>query len=72
MQDNVPHDVSHVQKLEDVILEAIRRNPKMTRKEIAVLQHVVFKTVQRQLEKMKDKVKYEGSGDNGHWVILSQ
>lgn len=69
---DVPHDVPHIQTLEDVIFEAIKNNDKVTRKEIAALQHISVKTVQRQLEKMKDKVKYEGSGDKGHWVILQE
>lgn len=68
---SVPHNVLHQPSLEEVILAAIKNNDKVTRKEIAASQHISVKTVQRQLEKMRDKVKYEGSGDRGHWVILS-
>lgn len=70
VEDNVPHNVLHQPSLEEVILAAIKNNDKVTRKEIAASQHISVKTVQRQLEKMRDKVKYEGSGDRGHWVIL--
>lgn len=46
----------------------IRKNNKVTKKQIASILGVSEKTIERQMQKMVD-VKYIGSGYSGHWEI---
>jgi len=54
----------------DIIVNAIKANPKITRSELAKLIGKSTRTVQRLLES-NTKIKFIGSGNNGHWEILS-
>lgn len=67
--DNVPH--GYTSHLSSAIMKMIVHNNKVTREEIAKMTGVTVKTIQRQLNKMKDMVRYVGSGNNGHWEIIS-
>lgn len=53
---------------EAVIIELIRKNNKITRKQIAEELSISLRTVQRILNTM-DQVHYVGSGKSGHWEI---
>lgn len=54
----------------DIIANVIKANPKITRSELAKLIGKSTRTVQRLLES-NTKIKFIGSGNNGHWEILS-
>ena len=75
---NVPHDVPHdvphensIQSRQERIIELVKMNPGITRELMAKLLGVNTKTVGRELAKMKDKVVYKGSGNHGHWEVIS-
>ncbi len=63
---NVPHDVPHGDLA--IIIEFIRKNPKITREEMAIAINKTTKTVQSIINKC-EYIEYVGSGDKGHWVI---
>ncbi|MDY5983233.1 MAG: hypothetical protein SPJ17_06005 [Anaeroplasma sp.] len=67
---NVPHDVPHDVPHGDlaIIIEFIRKNPKITREEMAIAINKTTKTVQSIINKC-EYIEYVGSGDKGHWVI---
>lgn len=65
---NVSQDVS--QDLTLLIIDEIKKNSKITREVIAKKANVSSKTIGRHIEKMKDKIKYVGSGFSGHWEII--
>lgn len=54
------------------IIRLIYHNPKITRAEIGDKLQVSEKTIGRKLEKIQDKVRYEGSGYSGHWEIIKK
>lgn len=57
--------------LQDVpqdITELIKRNPKITREELAERLHVSVKTIGRRLAKLPH-IRFVGSGYSGHWEI---
>ncbi len=56
-------------KTEDIIIEMIKANPKVSRQEMAAKANVSTKTISRCIKNMAGKVVYVGSGDNGHWEI---
>ena len=64
--DDVPHDVTQGDLA--IIIELIRKNPKITREEMALAINKTTRTVQRILNKC-EYIEYVGSGDKGHWVI---
>ena len=66
---DVPHDVPHKETLEIMIEKMIRENPHITRTQIAEKVGMSVKTIARKLKTM-DHIKYEGSGNNGYWVII--
>lgn len=68
--DNVPHDVPHdvPQGDLDIIVELIKKNPNVTREDMARAINKTTKTVQRIINKC-EFIKYVGSGDKGHWEI---
>ncbi len=73
-QKNVPQTVlegqnDDLQDLEDLIIELIKDNCKITRKEIALKLNVSEKTVGRYLTKMTDRVEFKGHGYSGYWEI---
>lgn len=51
------------------IIELIRRNDGITRAEMAESLGVSKKTVEREIEKMKEILKYVGSSKDGRWVL---
>ncbi|MDH8701550.1 Fic family protein [Dysgonomonadaceae bacterium PH5-43] len=55
--------------IEEIILEEIRKNNKITREELAGITHASLSTIKRKLKKMSDKVVFVGSGYSGHWEI---
>ena len=64
--DDVTHDVTQGDLA--IIIELIRKNPKITREEMALAINKTTRTVQRILNKC-EYIEYVGSGDKGHWVI---
>ena len=67
---NVPHDVTHDVPQGDlaIIIELIRKNPKITREEMAIAINKTTKAVQRIINRC-EYIEYVESGDKGHWVI---
>ncbi len=55
----------------DIIITAMNNNPKITRIELAKLIGKSTRTIQRMIES-NPKIKYIGSGSNGHWEIISE
>ena len=51
------------------IEEQIRRNPKITTEELAILCGFTSKTIKRHIIKLSH-IKYVGSGYSGHWEIV--
>jgi predicted HTH transcriptional regulator len=50
------------------LIELIKNNPNITRKEMALVIGKTTKTVQRIISN-SSKIVYVGSSKNGHWVI---
>ena len=69
-QNNKQRDNQNISKkrLEDIIIEEIRKNEKVTRKYIAQIAGVSEKTVERRIQEMPN-VEYVGVGSWGHWII---
>ena len=65
---DVPQDVLQ-DKLDNKIVELIRKNNRVTAEKIASEIGVSSKTVKRHIKKM-DYIKYIGSGYSGHWEII--
>jgi predicted HTH transcriptional regulator len=61
--DNVPHDVPQGDL--DIIVELIKKNPNVTREDMARAINKTTKTVQRIINKC-EFIKYVGFGDKGH------
>ena len=57
--------------LQQQILEIIRKNPNVSRADIAVQCGKSVKTIERRLGEMTHLVKYVGSGYSGHWEIAT-
>ena len=53
---------------EEILIELIKNNPNITRKEMALVIGKTTKTVQRIISN-SSKIVYVGSSKNGHWVI---
>ena len=73
---NVPQNVSQnvpqsKDRLSDVIIAAIRANPRVTRAEMASQAGVTIKTISRKLKDMPN-VRHVGSSKTGRWEIISQ
>lgn len=64
------HDGTHEKTRAEQIIEAIKADNTITRERIGRKLGVSPRTVSRELDKMKDKVRFIGSGDNGHWEII--
>lgn len=69
-QNNKQRDNQNISKkrLEDIIIEEIRKNEKVTREYIAQIAGVSEKTVERRIQEMPN-VEYVGVGSWGHWII---
>lgn len=64
------HDGTHEKSRAEHIIEAIKADNTITRERIGRKLGISPRTVSRELDKMKDKVRFIGSGDNGHWEII--
>ncbi len=60
------------ERLESLIINKIKADPKVTRERIAREAGVSVKTIGRYLKEIGDKIQYEGSGDNGQWVLRGE
>lgn len=58
-------------KDEEVILDAIKNNPRITTSELADIVHKSRKTIQRSIDKLRTQNKIErfGSNKTGYWII---
>ncbi|MBR4690166.1 MAG: winged helix-turn-helix domain-containing protein [Bacteroidales bacterium] len=66
--ENGTHNGTH----EQTIINLIRENKNVTHDLMAEKCGVSVRTISRILREMKDKVVYVGSGDKGHWEIISK
>ena len=64
---NVPQNVPQ-KSYEEILIELIKNNPNITRKEMALVIGKTTKTVQRIISN-SSKIVYVGSSKNGHWEI---
>ena len=55
-------------ELDDWIEKQIRKNPKITAKELALLSPKGLSTIRRRIAKLPH-IQYVGSGYSGHWEI---
>lgn len=65
---NVPQNVPQKNK-EEMIINLIKNNPNISRKEMANEIGVTIKTIQRIINK-NEHIKYVGSSKTGHWEII--
>ena len=61
-------DVLQDGELDDWIEKQIRKNPKITAKELALLSQKGLSTIRRRIAKLPHK-QYVGSGYSGQWII---
>lgn len=61
-------DVLQDGELDDWIEKQIRKNPKITAKELALLSQKGLSTIRRRIAKLPH-IQYVGSGYSGHWEI---
>ena len=54
------------------ILEKIRLNERFTKRTLAIEFMVDAKEVQRDIEKLKDKIEFVGSKKGGHWKVKDE
>ena len=55
--------------IEDLLIDLIKKNPAITRKEMAIIINKSKPTIERIIKKSK-KIKYIGSSKSGHWKIV--
>ncbi len=55
-------------ELDDWIEKQIKKNPKITAKEVALLSQKGLSTIRRRITKLP-QIQYVGSGYSGHWEI---
>jgi len=75
-EDNVGHYVSHnvghqnikYGSLQELIMELVLSDSKITKKRIADIASVSEKTIEREMKKMPE-IEYVGSGAYGQWVV---
>ena len=65
---NVPQNKSRESRINDII-QVLKENPKVSRKQLAEQLGVNPKTTGRDLATIKEKVRYVGSAKNGHWEV---
>lgn len=61
-------DVLQNGELDDWIEKQIKKNPKITAKELALLSQKGLSTIRRRIAKLPH-IQYVGSGYSGHWEI---
>lgn len=56
----------------NAIIDLIRSNPSITASEIAIIQNVSARTIERDFDWLKDKgiIVREGSRSDGRWIIV--
>lgn len=64
--ENDPREPQNV----DDILDVIKKNPQITKEELAEMMGISVSTVKRRLGELKGIVRFEGNSRNGHWVII--
>ena len=62
------HESADNDPLADFILNSIRSNNSITRKDLAAGAGVSLRTISRKLKQMKN-IHYTGSSKTGHWEI---
>jgi ATP-dependent DNA helicase RecG len=69
--DGVDDDVDGVDDDVDIIINALRDNPHITIKGLAIITGVSVRTIDRKVEKLKAEglLKRVGSARSGHWEI---
>ena len=75
--DNVADNVADAIKLsstEQAILDHLQLSPELSAKELAALLHKTSRTIQRNINTLKEKgvLQREGSDRSGKWIILKQ
>lgn len=70
-KDNDPRNVPQKESIEQIIENAIRKNNRVTRAQIARIAGVSEKTIGRRIKGM-NHIVFIGKGDNGHWEIISE
>lgn len=73
--ENVVDNIATIKKLssmEKAILEYLQVSPELSAKELAALLHKSPRTIQRNINSLKEKelLQREGSDRNGKWIIL--
>ncbi len=73
--DNVVDDVVDTKKLSETelaVIEQLRVSPEMSSKELAALLHKTSRTIQRNINSLKEKglLQREGSDRYGRWIVL--
>ena len=53
------------------IIDIIKRNPKISQKDLAEVLHTSPRTIARRIKQMGDKIRFVGSGYSGHWEVNS-
>ena len=72
--DDVTQDVTQgdiqgvLQELDDWIEKQIKKNPKITAKELALLSQKGLSTIRRRIAQLPH-IQYVGSGYSGQWII---
>lgn len=58
---------------EIIVLNEIKRNPKITAKQISISTNIPFRTVQRHIANLKDKgiIRRNGDNRNGYWELTN-
>ena len=67
---NVPRNVPRMspEELKSKIVEMIKKDSKVSRKDIAMILGVSEKTITRYIKAIPS-VRYVGKGENGHWKV---
>jgi ATP-dependent DNA helicase RecG len=67
---NVPKNVpKNSEERRDLILEKIKKGINFTKRELADEFNVNDKTIQRDLDKLKNKIEFIGSKKTGKWIL---
>ena len=71
--DNVA-DAIKLSSTEQAILDHLELSPELSAKELASLLRKTFRTIQRNINSLKEKgvLKREGSDRSGRWIVLKQ
>lgn len=69
--ENVPRNVPRMspEELKSKIVEMIKKNSKVSRKDIAMILGVSEKTITRYIKEMPN-IQYVGKGKNGRWEVF--